>query len=554
MPRAADMLGYRTGSQFGAGQSVDRSIPMATPSGEFIPTPPTASQQAWTGALSNPSVASILYGAGETAASVLSSPLPYVAGMVGYGYGALTGKDPRETGAQFQQATTLEPKTALGQYYTEQASDKLGALPPVISGIPTPRVGAGAARYAGQQYGMPMLEKSMTMYEQGKLTPGFTPISEIFIGEKAKGWNPELNAKAIEMEKAGATPREIWSQTMNWKGPEGLWRQEIDDSGASFAAKKIQDMPYKDTIKTHEALTHPKLYENYPGVQYYELGYEPTPGVAGSFNPKEQKFTVGGGSTLTNPEAIKSTLLHEIQHAIQSKEDFSRGGNPEALPTIVHELRKQDLSPLEEGASNWKFAANNLGRSSSNLYMHKLDKLSQSENIRPRQITGLADFYEYSNQIRSEYGPMPKRAGPERDSWMRNAANYIKEKNIEKKPYLANYENTDPKKQQSIYRSASRVMDKFAPDAFKYRETVAKYKTLAELTPIEQYMRSGGEAESRATQARMNLDMEQRRATFPEESYDRPTQDLILFNKQKLSGRFGNDVSQPTDIFSILYK
>lgn len=179
MPRAADMLSYRTPQQFGAGQTIDRSVPMATPTGEFIPTPPTESQTQWEGALSNPSVANILYGAGETAASVLSSPLPYVAGMVGYGYGALTGKDPRETGAQFQQATTLEPKTALGQYYTEQASDKLGALPPVISGIPTPRIGAGATRYAGQQYGMPMLEKSLTMYEQGKLTPGFTPISQL---------------------------------------------------------------------------------------------------------------------------------------------------------------------------------------------------------------------------------------------------------------------------------------------------------------------------------------------------------------------------------------
>ena len=554
MPRAADMLAYRTPQQFGSGQTIDRSVPMATPSGEFIPTPPTESQVQWEGALSNPSIANILYGAGEAAMSVLTSPAPYVAGMVGYGYGALTGKDPKATGVQFEQAATIQPQTALGQYYTEQVGDKLSALPPVVSGIPTPRLGAGAARYAGQQYALPLAEKGLTMYEQGKLTPGFTPISELFIGPNAKNWNPDLNAKAVEMEKAGATPRQIWSETMNWKGPEGIWRQEIDDSGALFDAKTIQDTPWKGSVKTYEALTHPALYENYPGVQYYDLGYEATPGTLGSFSPKESKFKVGGGSTLSNPEAMKSTLLHEIQHAIQSKEDFSRGGNPEALPTIVSELRKQDLKPLEEGASNWKFAANNLGRSSSNLYMHKLDKLSQSENIRPRQITGLADFYEYSNQIRSEYGPMPKRAGAERDSWMRNAANYIKEKNIEKKPYLANYDNTDPKKQQSIYRSASRVMDKFSPDAFKYRETIAKYKTMVDLTPMEQYMRSGGEAEARATQARMNLDMEQRRSTFPEESFDRPTQDLILFNKQKLQGIFGNDVLQPTDIFSILYK
>ena len=179
MPRAADMLSYQTPQQFGSGQTIDRSVPMATPTGKFIPTPPTESQVQWEGALSNPSIANILYGAGEAAMSVLTSPAPYVAGRVGYGYGALTGKDPKATGVQFEQAATIQPQTALGQFYTEQVGDKLSALPPVISGIPTPRLGAGAARYAGQQYGTPLLEKSLTMYEQGKLTPGFTPISEI---------------------------------------------------------------------------------------------------------------------------------------------------------------------------------------------------------------------------------------------------------------------------------------------------------------------------------------------------------------------------------------
>jgi hypothetical protein len=179
MPRAADMLSYRTPQQFGAGQTIDRSVPMATPTGEYIPPPTTESQTQWEGALSNPSIANILYGAGEAAMSVLTSPVPYVAGMVGYGYGALTGKDPKATGAQFEQAVTIQPQTALGQYYLEQTGDKLSALPPVVSGIPTPRLGAGAARYAGQQYALPLAEKGLTMYEQGKLTPGFTPISEM---------------------------------------------------------------------------------------------------------------------------------------------------------------------------------------------------------------------------------------------------------------------------------------------------------------------------------------------------------------------------------------
>ena len=513
----------------------DRSVPMATPTGEFIPTPPTQSQQQWEAALKPKKLADMLYGGGEAAASILSSPLPYVSGALGYGYGALTGKDPKQTGMEWEQAATLSPKTALGQYYTEQASDKLGALPPVVSGIPTPRLGAGATRYAGQQYGVPMLEKSLTMYEQCKLTPGFNPVSDIFIGENAKSWNAIENIKAKELEASGVKPREIWQQTMNWKGPEGIWRQEIDDSGAGLNIKQIQDMPkYTDTIKTHEALTHPGLYENYPAFQYYGLGYEDSPNVRGSFNPKDQKFTVGGGFTLNKPETTKSTLLHEIQHAVQDKEDFARGANPDVMSTVVSELQRNELSPIRKNATEWRYAATEAGRADRELYMHKLDKLSVSEKIQPRRITGLSDFYEFSDKIRSEFGPMPKRAGFQRDEWMRNAAQYIKERNLERKPDLINYVDKDPKDLQNQVRRASRLMDKYGPDARQYSELLSKYKQIGELSPIEQYTRTGGEAEARATQARMNMDMEQRRATFPEDSYDVDTKKLILFNKKNL--------------------
>jgi hypothetical protein len=44
----------------------------------------------------------------------------------------------------------------------------------------------------------------------------------------------------------------------------------------------------------------------------------------------------------------------------------------------------------------------------------------------------------------------------------------------------------------------------------------------------ESYRRLAGEAEARATQARMNMTAEQRRATFPEESYDVPLNELII--------------------------
>lgn len=48
------------------------------------------------------------------------------------------------------------------------------------------------------------------------------------------------------------------------------------------------------------------------------------------------------------------------------------------------------------------------------------------------------------------------------------------------------------------------------------------------ISPDEMYRRLAGEAEARATQARMNMDAAQRRAIFPEDSYDVPMDQLII--------------------------
>jgi hypothetical protein len=46
--------------------------------------------------------------------------------------------------------------------------------------------------------------------------------------------------------------------------------------------------------------------------------------------------------------------------------------------------------------------------------------------------------------------------------------------------------------------------------------------------PYEAYRRLAGEAEARATQARMNMTPAERRATFPFDSYDVPVNQLII--------------------------
>lgn len=87
-------------------------------------------------------------------------------------------------------------------------------------------------------------------------------------------------------------------------------------------------------------------------------------------------------------------------------------------------------------------------------------------------------------------------------------------------------------KQMDSLPEFERKFDKTKQDQYnilrsKYDELMSQ-KLYNPPNAEEAYRRLAGEAEARATQARMNMTSEQRRATFPEESYDVPLNELII--------------------------
>jgi hypothetical protein len=181
-------------------QPTDRSVPQATPEGKFIETPPTQAQQQWELMLKDPSFRDRLIGAGETAAMVGASPIGYLAGILGAGYGTVTGQDPRETGAKWEHASSYQPQTPVGQYYGEQVGAKLNALPPIVSGIPHMRLGPKAGRFAAETYAKPVAEMAADLYMTDQM-PGMVspasyavdPSKRRFLGFGAKEKTPEID-------------------------------------------------------------------------------------------------------------------------------------------------------------------------------------------------------------------------------------------------------------------------------------------------------------------------------------------------------------------------
>jgi hypothetical protein len=226
----------------------------------------------------------------------------------------------------------------------QQAAANLGALAPMTpaEALQAARLarqaalaGGKSAKAVGRMAGEE-LNAAMFGERPGTILGALTPQPKfVFVGENSKIWNKGNATKAVEMEKAGAKPEDIWMATGTFRGPEGKLRQEISDVPATLLNKQRNFEG-----KLHETLGHPELFENYPGLQYYHTDITSEIALpehlkktligrgSGSFTEKsfpygEPKITAQAYS----PED-KGTLLHEIQHAVQAKEGFARGGSP----------------------------------------------------------------------------------------------------------------------------------------------------------------------------------------------------------------------------------
>lgn len=161
-----------------------------------------------------------------------------------------------------------------------------------------------------------------------------------FIGRNAKTWNPQSHAVALEMEKAGAKPQQIWEQTGNWKAPDGQWRQEISDHAADFrfdfnnaTGRRFGSKPPLEG-QIGGMLSHDELFKAYPELlQRYRAEVVKNPEwMPDSLNTGEHTVTFGGNGKIAiqskSAEEAKGKMMHELQHAIQRIEGWQSGANP----------------------------------------------------------------------------------------------------------------------------------------------------------------------------------------------------------------------------------
>ncbi|MBT0755170.1 LPD3 domain-containing protein [Campylobacter upsaliensis] len=163
----------------------------------------------------------------------------------------------------------------------------------------------------------------------------FDSTKGLFAGEKAllnEAYAPHKARleKAKELEGSGADEIEIWEKTGWYKDKDHKWKFEISQRGGEIDLAKIKD---KDSeAKLGEILKDDELFKAYPQLRDMSVKHVDLSGNYGFYYvPYNDIKLVRPHIQLdideikTSPYKVKEVLYHEIQHAIQHKEQFAYG-------------------------------------------------------------------------------------------------------------------------------------------------------------------------------------------------------------------------------------
>lgn len=139
-------------------------------------------------------------------------------------------------------------------------------------------------------------------------------------GVNAKTADVGRLADAERMEQGGADSETVRRETGWYRGYDGKWRFEIDDSKMHFINHREES---RRTWKLDELIRHDALFAAYPELRDYTvLNFGISDDVEAAFYPGLNRITLD--PRLSRAEK-RAALIHEIQHAIQLIEGFTAG-------------------------------------------------------------------------------------------------------------------------------------------------------------------------------------------------------------------------------------
>ena len=296
-----------------------------------------------------------------------------------------------------------------------------------------------------------------------------------FIGPKASTWDANRAATASKMLDDGVDPAQVWREHLIGRMPDKSLFSEVSDSGVNFAVSPVDEKYNKMSIG--RAINHKDLFTNYP--ENWETKIHFTDGGAGSYGNDVVKVGVDDA-----PYPI-STTLHELQHAIQQREGWARGGSPEQF--------RQEINYTADSTPSLYELLNLIETKTGNTV-----------DFSPSMLNDVSDTSVFLDELTSG----------------------LDRKTIDS--FLTKQDVRNFKKQGYDFgrdTELGTVLDVLSSNA---RSEIDSIK--AGDSPLKQYLKLTGEAQARATQDRLNMDMQQRRENYPlagDKLSDIPLEQLI---------------------------
>lgn len=289
-------------------------------------------------------------------------------------------------------------------------------------------------------------------------------------GENASTASHSDLVKAKEMEKRGKDSETIRKATGWYRGYDGEWRFEVDDSSMKILFEG--DIPNYLTLG--ELIEHPKLFSAYPELKDVDVVFQNlTDGSFGNYNSQFDEINLDR-SLKYDMAQLKASLIHEIQHAIQYIEGFTHGASPGYWERkIKNGFDSRRQAQKEEAARLWNQF--NSVRESDPEFAEDMDRLKGIEPTVPRGEIN----WDTLEQI-EEDPPEWKRFDAERDM-------------LEKK------------------YGAERVFD-----YLNLSHNISRLELNRGRNARELYFDTAGEIEARDTASRLNFNEDQRKNTRPD--------------------------------------
>lgn len=153
-------------------------------------------------------------------------------------------------------------------------------------------------------------------------------------GENAKTAALDKLEQAKAMVEDDRTPEDIYKATGWFKGQDGKWRFEIPDNLEAITLDKLLN---DKRAKLGEIYDNPQLFEAYPDLKDVPVRIEE---IEKGFNGFAYADAITISASLKNDNEAKSILVHEIQHLIQKREGFARGGGPKTAREQIREEQR----------------------------------------------------------------------------------------------------------------------------------------------------------------------------------------------------------------------